>query len=36
MKRLKEWASNPDRVLNTLSIFMVGVSFGLFVAGYLK
>ena len=31
-----DWASDPARVFNTLSIFLAGVLFGLLVAGYLK
>lgn len=36
MNWLKEWASDPSRVFNILSIFMAGVAVGLLVAGYLK
>jgi hypothetical protein len=36
MKWLKEWASDPVRVLNTLTTFLAGVLFGLLFTGYLK
>lgn len=36
MKWVKEWASDPARVFNTLTAFLLGVLFGLLFGGYLK
>lgn len=36
MNWLKEWASDPVRVLNALSIFMAGIVVGLLIERCLK
>lgn len=36
MNWLKEWASDPVRVLNALSIFLAGIGIGLLVERCLK
>jgi hypothetical protein len=35
MNWLKEWASDPVRVLNTLSVLLIGIGLGFLIKDYL-
>jgi hypothetical protein len=35
MKWFKEWVSNPVRVLNTLSVLLIGIGIGFLIKDYL-
>lgn len=34
MRELKEWLADPNRVFNTLSVFLAGVYLGLLMNSY--